>query len=130
MICANRVGDALAVVAENVLRRTAADHLAHGAFADLPHHFVRIGDVEQIGLGIGDLVGDRELHVDDVLVARKHQARRSVAAHFAEFDELFGGVGELDGFDRPPMEVQARLGKLFLRLAEAQFDASSSGCTV
>ena len=61
MIAAHRVGDALAVVAEDVLRRPAADRLAHGAFADLAHHLVGIGDVEQIGFRIGDLVGDREL---------------------------------------------------------------------
>ena len=64
-----------AVVAENILCRAAADRFAHGAFGDLPHHVVGIGDVEQIGLGIGDLIGDGELHVDDVLVAGQHQAR-------------------------------------------------------
>ena len=122
MISAHRVGDALAVVAEDVLRRPAADRLAHRAFADLAHHLVGIGDVEEIGLRIGDLVGDRELHVDDVLVARKHQARGGVAAHLAELDQLFGGVGALDGLDRPPVEMQAGLGQLFLGLAEAQLD--------
>ena len=124
---AHRVGYALAVVAEDVLRRTAADHFAHRAFADLPHHLVGIGDVEQIGLGIGDLIGDGKLDVDDVLVARKHQARRCVAANFAEIDELFGGVGVFDRLDRPPMEMQARLGKLFLRLAEPQLDGQFVG---
>ena len=56
MIVAHAVGNALAVVAEDVLRRPAADHFAHRAFGDLAHHLVRIGDVEQIGLGIGDLI--------------------------------------------------------------------------
>ena len=39
---AHSVGNALTVIAENVLRRTPADRLAHGAFGDLPHHFVRV----------------------------------------------------------------------------------------
>ena len=40
----------------------------------------------------------------------------------ADVDQLFGRVGDLDGFDRPPMEMQAGLGELVLRLAEAQLD--------
>ena len=119
--------DALAIVAENVLRRPAADGFAHRAFADLPHHFVGVGDIEEIGLRVGDLVGDREFHVDDVLVARQHQAGRRVATYFAEVDELFGGVGEFDGFDRPPMEVQAGLRQFFLRLAETQLNRDLVG---
>ena len=66
---AHRVSDALTVVAENVLCRTPADRFAHGAFCDLPNHFVRTGHVEEIGLRIGNLIGDREFDVDDVLVA-------------------------------------------------------------
>ena len=45
----------------------------------------------------------------------------------ADIDELLGDVGGLDRFDRPPMEMQARLRKLRLRLAEAQFDRNLVG---
>ena len=38
---AHRIGDALAVVAENILRRSAADRFAHRAFGDLAAPFRR-----------------------------------------------------------------------------------------
>jgi len=76
--------------------------------------------VEQVGLRIGDLVGHRELYVDDVLVTREHQARSRAVGSAADIDELFGHIGLFDGFDRPPMEMQTGTGNLFLRLAEAK----------
>ena len=45
----------------------------------------------------------------------------------ADVDEFFGGVGRLDRLDRPPMEMQAWLGELRLRHAEAQFDRNLVG---
>ncbi len=131
MMARTAVGDALPVVAEDVLRGAAANRFAHRAFGDLPQRVVGIGDVEQIGLRIADLIGNGKLHVDDVLVAGQHQAGiAGIAGAAADIDQLFGRVGDLDRLDRPPMEVQAGLGELGLRLAEPSSTATSSGCTV
>src|SRR5690606_4939661 len=120
---AHVLGDALAVVAEHVLRRAPADDLAHGALGDLAQRGVGVGDVEQVGLGIVDLIGDGEADVDDVLVARQHQpGGGGAAAGFADIDQPLGHGGALDRLDGPPVEVQARLRNLVLGLAEAQLD--------
>jgi hypothetical protein len=47
-----------------------------------------------------------------------------VSRETADIDELLGDLGGLDRFDRPPVEVKAGLGKLLLRLAEAQLDGN------
>ena len=65
--------DALTVVTEDVLCGTSPDDFTHGAFGDLTQHVVGILYTEQVIARICHLVGDREFHVDDVLVARQHQ---------------------------------------------------------
>src|SRR5690606_4338198 len=64
---------------------------------------------------------DREIHVDDVLVARKHQP--VIAGSRADPRLVLGRGHALDAFEGPPMEVQARQARFFLGLPEQQLDA-------
>jgi hypothetical protein len=69
-----------------------------------------------------------EFDVDDVLVARQHQAvnrsgpRRPAGAHLA-----LDNTGHLDRFERPEDHVQTRLRNFVLGLAEAQLDTAFIG---
>jgi hypothetical protein len=124
MVCTS-CRDHFTIVAENVLRRPAADNLAHGAFGDLAKGVFRICQIEQERCRIGNRIEQLELDVDDVLVARQHQAvartgaGRPAGAHFALDDGR-----QLDCFERPEDHVQTRLRNLVLGLAEAQLDAA------
>src|SRR3546814_15222488 len=52
----------------------AADDLAHRALCGDLHRLLRLANVKEVLTGIGDLPLHREVDVDDVLVARQHQA--------------------------------------------------------
>ena len=64
----------LPLLREDRLDLRLADHLAHGAFGHLFDGGVGVLDVEQVLGGVLDAPEHDEVDVDDVLVAREHQA--------------------------------------------------------
>src|SRR5690606_26435739 len=97
--------------------------ISHGAFRGLPDHVVGIAHLEQIEARIGNPPQDGKAHIDDVLVAREHQPVFARAAPGRTHPRLvFRGRGAFDALDRPPMEMQPRIGEFVLGLAEQQFD--------
>ncbi|OWK23720.1 hypothetical protein AJ87_29160 [Rhizobium yanglingense] len=116
--------DRLAVVAEGILRRAPANDFAHRAFSHLLQRFGRVFDVEEIGLGIDHGEEDRELDVQDVLVARQHETCRRRCRRRTDILLLHRHLDDLDGFHRPEVEMQPRRRNLFLRLAKAKLDTT------
>ena len=81
--------DRLAIAGQNAVDRLEADDLAHDAFGDRFHGLFGMADVEDEILGLGriDLPTHAELDVDDILIARQHQALfRRLGAAAAVFD--------------------------------------------
>ena len=122
----------LAVGGQDQIHVLLADHFAHRAFGNRLDGLIGILDVEQIGVGVLDLPKDRELHVDDVLVAGEHQAfignvfvlglvSALRADPVADIDLLLTrDLGCVGGLDRPRhMIIDARRG-VADELAEAQ----------
>ena len=108
------------------------DDLTHRAFGESGVPSRRRRDAEQIGFRIDGLVGDGKLDVDDVLVAGKHQPRRTAAAKLAILTTLFGHIGLFDGLDRPPVEVQSlenKSARLHPRWPRAKLDGELVRCT-
>src|SRR5690606_2444771 len=99
------------------------DDFADRAFRNLLHHRIRAINVEKISLRVRYTVKNRELNVDDALVARQHEALRCTSVALpTNIDLLFDDLRLLIGFDRPPMEMQAWFGHFILRLTKAQFN--------
>ncbi len=116
------------VVTEHVLRRTTSDHFAHRAFSGLAYHFVGVANLEQIKPRIGNAPQDRKAHVDDVLIARKHQSFvTGIGSARTHAGLVFRCGRALDALDGPPMEMQARTGEFVLGLPEQQLDAHFLG---
>jgi len=64
----------------------------------------------------------RELNIDDVLIARQHQALRGVTRALpTDIDLLFDDLSLFIGLYRPEMEMQARLGHFSLWFTKAKF---------
>lgn len=116
-------------VAERVLSRTAADDFAHGAFGDLLlQRLGRFLDVEEIGLRVRR-EEHRELDVEDVLVARQHQAvrrRRGRRADILLLDRDLTISHRLHSYD----EVQAARRLPAFRATERSSTPRSSGWTM
>src|SRR3546814_6558569 len=73
----------------------AADDLAHRALCGDLHRLLRLANVKEVLTDIGDLPLHREVDVDDVLVARQHQALfRNIATRGA--GTLAAGALEAD----------------------------------
>src|SRR5690625_4020659 len=126
--------DVLARFGQRPLNVGAADDLAHRRLGRRLHGGFALADVEEVLAGIGNLPEDREVDIDDVLVAGQHQAffghvtsRRTGAcgrAAIADFDRVDGLDRRRDDrFDRiGQMPVEAGFGRLN-PLAEAENDA-------
>ena len=135
--------DRLAVAGQDAVDRLQSDDLAHHALGDRLHGLLGMTNVEHEILGLGriDLPDHAELDIDDVQVARQHQALfgrlRAVAAglaagvHFgaiADLGDLLIGDGHLDHIaDRPgPVVVEPR-DRLAGVAAEDEIDADLVG---
>ena len=91
----------------------------------MAHCVVGLGHVEQVGFGIDHRIQDGKGDIDDVLVARKHQARlRAGAGGAADRYLAFLNHRFFHGFDRPEVEMQTRHGDFLLGLAEPQLHAT------
>ena len=116
-----------------------ADDLAHGALGHFLHGDLGVLDVEEVVLRVLDAPEDHEIDVDDVLVARQHQAllrhvahravpARTLARAHADLDDVLARhLGQAHLLDRiGQAEMQAR--RLAPdRLAESHDDAELVG---
>ena len=98
-----------------------ADHLAHGALGRGFHRALGVFHVEEVFRGVVDHPEDREIDVDDVLVAGQHQAflgdvaarcRAPIIDGLTDRDAIHArNLGRVDGLDRiGQTEVEAGLG--------------------
>src|SRR5215469_11355888 len=81
--------------------RGLADHLAHRALGSGFDRRVRVSDVEEVSLSVLDYPEDREVDVDDVLIAGEHQRffRQLTASDAAGGRALCGAVPDLGSVD-------------------------------
>jgi hypothetical protein len=111
--------DAEALLGQNALDVRAADDLAHGAFGRRLHGAFDVLDVEEEITRIVDDPLHRKIDVDDVLVAREHQAlfrhlavgaARAAAGAVADLGAADVGDGHLEdraeGRRRVPVEAR------------------------
>jgi hypothetical protein len=126
---ARLVGDVNLRLAQDLVHRALADHLAHRGLGDLHRRLVGPAHVEGEIARVLHYVLHRELQVDDVLVVGEHQRLfEHLGAHVVAVAHLqrahLGEVDDLLRLDRP-RQAPAQAGAGFLReAAEGEHDAA------
>src|SRR5262249_20308110 len=111
----------LARFGEDRLDVVLADHLAHGALGHLLHCDLGVLNVEEVMLGVLDAPEDDEIHIDNVLITRQHEAflghiahgavaARTLARAHADLDDVLarhlGQAHLLDGIGHAQMQAR------------------------